>query len=246
MRSSRRWRSSQMTDRAAAPDRSGSAAGSGRSESPSIRIAIIDDHPLVVIGMRAVLNAAPELQIVVATSDVEAGLRFVRTHPPDVAVIDVPMPGLRTADFAQLCRELRSKSKIIALVGRRHGPTLLSEVLQSGGQGYVLKDSVPTELIRAIRTVQAGNTYVDPALAGKILLRGGPDQTTSEALLSDRELAVLKLVARGFGSKEVAAEMGVSIKSVQTYKSRAMKKLHLSTRADIVRYATAHDWLEDL
>lgn len=235
-----------MTDRAAAIRCSGSAAGSGGSEPSSLRIAIIDDHPLVVIGMRAVLNAAPDIEIAVATSDVEAGLRAVRAHPPDVAVIDVPMPGLRTAEFAQLCRELRSKSKVIAVVGRRHGPTLLSEVLQSGAHGYVLKHSVPSELIRAIRTVHTGDTYVDPALAGRLLLPAAADQVTTETALSDRELAVLKLVARGFGSKEVAVEIGVSIKSVQTYKSRAMKKLRLRTRADIVRYATAHDWMEEL
>ena len=224
-----------------ARSRSGSP-GAGASSASSTRIAIIDDHPLVLIAMRAVLNAAPDVHIVLATSDVEAGLRSVRAQPPDVVVIDVPMPGLRTAQFAELCRELRSRSKIIAVVGRRHGRTLLGDILQSGAQGYLLKHSVPSELIRAIRTVRNGGTYVDPELAGMVLLR----TTIGEAMLSDREFAVLRLVARGFGTKEVAGEVGVSIKSVQTYKSRAMKKLRLRTRADIVRYAIAHEWMIDV
>jgi DNA-binding NarL/FixJ family response regulator len=215
--------------------------GAGASKASSTRIAIIDDHPLVLIGMRAVLNAAPDVHIALATSDLEVGLRSVRAQPPDVAVIDVPMPGLRTAEFAELCRELRSRSKIIAMVGRRHGRALLGEVLQSGAQAYVLKRSVPSELIRAIRTVRTGGTYVDPELAGMVLLR----TTIGEAVLSDREFAVLRLIARGFGTKEVASEVGISIKSVQTYKSRAMKKLRLRTRAEIVRYAIAHDWMVD-
>ena len=241
MGSSRRRRVLQVDKGIAARSRSGSP-GAGAPKASSTRIAIIDDHPLVLIGMRAVLNAAPEVHVALATSDVEAGLRSVRAQPPDVAVIDVPMPGLRTAEFTELCRELRSRSKIIAVVGWRHGPALLGHILRSGAQGYVLKESVPSELIRAIRTVRKGGTYVDPELAGMILLR----TTTGEAVLSDRELSVLRLVARGFGTKEVAGEVGISIKSVQTYKSRAMKKLRLRTRAEIVRYAIARDWMIDI
>ena len=204
----------------------------------------MDDHPLALVGLRALIEANPDLEIVAEMTDIESALPFFKSAPPLVAVIDVPMPGLTVACFARHCSELWQKSKVIVATAR-DDTDVLDELLQSGAHGYLLKRSIPTELIRAIRIVTAGNVYVDPAIGSRLLVRTSPDAAASTAL-SERERVVLKLVARGFSSKEMAAELGLSIKTVQTYKVRAMKKLDLRTRAAIVRYGAARGWMDEI
>jgi len=204
----------------------------------------VDDHPLALVGLRALIEANPDLEIVAEMTDIESALPFFKSAPPLVAVIDVPMPGLTVAGFARHCSELWQKSKVIVATAR-DDTDVLDELLQSGAHGYLLKRSIPTELIRAIRIVTAGNVYVDPAIGSRLLVRTSPDAAASTAL-SERERVVLKLVARGFSSKEMAAELGLSIKTVQTYKVRAMKKLDLRTRAAIVRYGAARGWMDEI
>jgi DNA-binding NarL/FixJ family response regulator len=140
--------------------------------------------------------------------------------------------------------ERRPKAKILVLTGLQDSAWLV-ELLQAGANGYLLKRSVPAELVRAIRTVLSGSVYIDPVIASTLLIRTTAGEVAATAL-SSREVAVLKLVARGFGNKEMAAGLMLSIKTVQTYKARAMKKLHLRTRADIVRYGAARGWIDEI
>lgn len=221
------------------------SAGTERQTPKLVRVAIVDDHPLVLVGLRAVVTANPDFEVAAEASEADAALALIKAVSPHVAVVDVPMPGLTVVDFVRFCRELRPKSKVIAIT-RCADSTILAELLQSGAHGYLLKHSVPADLARAIRMVLSGNAYVDPAIASKLLVRTNPDDTIAPTTLSQREFAVLKLVARGFGSKEMAAELKLSIKTVQTYKKRAMKKLHLRTRADIVRYGVTRGWMDEV
>ena len=122
----------------------------------------------------------------------------------------------------------------------------VQKVLGAGARGYLLKRSAAEELVRAIRAVHAGGLYVDPAIAGKFVHAEAGDQALGESLaLSEREEEVLKLAAQGHTNKEAAARLGLSIKTVESYKARAMDKLGLKTRAEIVRYGLARDWLSE-
>jgi DNA-binding NarL/FixJ family response regulator len=234
-----------MIDRLA-PGRwdSPAADSSTTRNSKVIGVAIVDDHPLALIGLRALIDAASDFTVVAEASEIEAALAFVQETPPQVIVIDVPMPRLTMNNFARHCRDLRLKSKVIVNTARED-KIILSELLQSGAHGYLLKRSIPDELIRAMRIVLGGGSYIDPVIASRLLMGGSRDDGPPGATLSQRERAVLKLVARGLVSKEIAAEMVLSVKTIQTYKTRAMKKLHLRTRADVVRYGVACGWLDE-
>jgi DNA-binding NarL/FixJ family response regulator len=224
------------------------AAGSSviqGSKPDAISIAVVDDHPLALVGFRALIEATRDLEIVAEASNLEAALGSIKAAHPRIVVICVPMPGLSLAEFTPLCRDLRLESEVIAVTWRTD-TDVLAELLQSGAQGYLLKRSAPAELIRAIRAVMSGSTFVDPAIASRLLLPSSPACDASSAALTERELPVLKLMVRGFSSKEIAAEMTLSIKTVHTYKMRAMKKLRLRTRADVVRYGTARGWLDEM
>ncbi|HEX9466064.1 MAG TPA: response regulator transcription factor [Alphaproteobacteria bacterium] len=218
-----------------------------KREGPAtaIRIAIGDDHPLALLGLRALIEAVPDLEIVGEASDGRAILDIIKTSTPDIALIDVPMPQLRVSDLTRDVHQHSPGTRILVLTNRRDSDAL-RDLLQLGAEGYVLKRSAPAELVRAIRTVMSGRGYIDPTIASTVLFRRTAGDSPAAAALSNREVAVLRLVAQGFGNKEMAAELNLSIKTIQTYKMRAMKKLSLRTRADIVRYGAARGWIENI
>ena len=212
-----------------------------------IRVLLADDHAVVRAGLKALVDGQPDLEVVAEAGDGPTALRLAAAAKPDVAVLDFAMPGLDGAETAERLRQVSPGTRSLALTVHEDR-SYLKQVLQAGASGYVLKQSAAEELIHAIRAVAAGGVYLDPALAGRVVegyvgeaAAGG----TAAVELSDREAEVLRLIAQGFANKEIAARLGVSIKTVETYKARSMQKLGLNSRVDIIRYALGRGWLQD-
>jgi len=209
-----------------------------------IRVVLADDHPVVRAGVRALLKEEHGVEVVGEAADGAAALQLIRATAPDVAVLDVSMPGMSWIELMQRITEEFPAVKIL-LMTVHEDRAYVQQMLQSKGHGFLLKRSASEELIRAIRVVMNGGVYLDPAVAGKL-----HNRTTTRAgmelvaELSDREEEVLRLTARGFSNKETAARLSLSMKTVETYKARACEKLGLKTRAQIVRCGVARGWLE--
>ena len=212
-----------------------------------IRVALADDHPVVLAGIKALLQAAPEVTLVGEASTGPAALELIRRTLPDIAVLDVSMPDLGGIDLARQLAKDCPEVRLLALTVHEDR-AYVQQLLQAGGRGYLLKRSAADELVRAIRAVAEGGVYLDPAVALKAL----PGSAGSGAALADceglsqREREVLQLTACGFSNKEIARRLEISVKTIETYKARATEKLGLRTRADIVRYGATQGWLRDL
>jgi two-component system response regulator NreC len=213
-----------------------------------LRIFVADDHQIVREGLKALINAQPDMQVVGEAEDGRAAWMLAKRLLPDVVVMDVSMPDMNGAEATERLRVECPQVKVLALtVYEDRG--YLQQLLKAGASGYVLKRAVMEELVRAVRTVARGGSYVDPTLAGKLVSSyirqdtGGPKQPTAE--LSERETQVLRLAAWGYSNKEIAAKLQISVKTVETYKVRLMEKLDLRSRADIVRHALRQGWLQE-
>ena len=215
---------------------------------PKLRIFLADDHSFILEGLKALIGAQPDMDVVGEAEDGEEALLKVADCRPDVVVMDVTMPRMGGMQATAQIRKAFPDIKVLAL-SMHEDATYLRGLLEAGASGYVLKRSAPQELIQALRHVAAGATYLDPAVASKVTaafvgkppLRG---EATGMAL-SEREEAVIRLVAQGFTNREIAQRLDLSVKTVETYRARAMEKLGLSTRADLVRHAAARGWLAD-
>lgn len=209
-----------------------------------LRIVIADRHPLILAGIKALAQTRPALDVVGATTEWQEAMALIESNAPDVVALEVPMPGLTIAGLTQYLDKRRPTARFLVLVGQEDCAFLL-EVLRSGAHGALLKRSAPSEFGHAISTLTAGGEYIDTAISRKLLISADDGSFNSTSSLSERELMVLKLLARGFGNKEVAAKLDLSIKTVQTYKERAARKLGLRTRSEIVRHGAAHGWLSE-
>jgi two-component system response regulator NreC len=203
---------------------------------------IADDHAILRSGLKLLVNAQADMEVVSDAPDGEQAIQAARESRPDVALMDVTMP--RTGGMEALQEIVRTCPATRVLVLTMHDdPAYLRSVLAAGASGYVLKRSVDAELLAAIRAVHRGGTFVDPGLAGVLvedaLVKKGAKarHTRPSNILSDRELQVLKLVARGYSSQQIAKQILVGVKTVETYRSRLAQKLGLRTRSDVVRFA---------
>lgn len=214
-----------------------------------IRIVLADDHAVVREGLKTLVHAQPDMEVVGECCDGKTAVQRVQELQPDVAVMDISMPGLNGAMATRQIIQTSPNTKILALTVHEDR-SYLRELLDAGAAAYILKRSAADELIRALRMVAAGDLYLDPSLAGKVVasLVGktatGPHGNRGE--LSDRETDVVRMIAQGYSNKEIAAKLNVSIKSVETYKTRSMEKLGLRSRTDFVRFALHQGWLEGL
>ena len=203
----------------------GPADRKGGDAMSKIRVALADDHPVVLAGIKALIQAAPEMELVGEASDGKAALQLITATVPDVAVIDVSMPLLAGVDLAHAVNERCPAVKILVLTVHEDR-AYVQQLLQAGARGYVLKRSAAEELVRAIRVVFAGDLHIDPAIASKLLSAiGSGSAAVAPGDLSQREEEVLKLTAQGFSHKEAAVKLALSIKTVETYKARAAEKL---------------------
>lgn len=220
----------------------------GAEREKGLRIVLADDHEVVRTGLRSLVDGSPGMRVVGEAANGVEALARTRELRPDVLVMDISMPVLDGAAAAERVARECPGVKVIALTAyedRAH----LTRLLQAGAAGYVLKRAAADELVRAIRAVAAGGTYVDPVLAGS-LLRGAtqPFPAGPSALadpLSEREEEVLRRIAWGESNKEIAARLGISTKTVETYKARIADKLGLKSRTEMVRYALQRGWLTE-
>lgn len=219
---------------------------SGISLAP-VRVFIADDHPLTLDGIKAAIANDSGMEIVGEAADGPTALRRAISLKPDVAVLDFAMPGLSGLDLAQKllnsCPECR-----ILMLSTREDVAALRNLLDLGVAGYVLKSSASSGLSRCVRAVANGGVYLDPAIAGQIIRRpqSGPRKDSDElATLSAREMEVLRLAALGHGNKTISTRLKIGTKSVETYKARAMAKLELQGRVDLVRFARHKGWFDD-
>ena len=208
-----------------------------------IRVSLADDHPFVLMGIRSLIEMEEEFEIASASSDGETAVADILESRPDVAIIDISMPKLDGVQVIARLRAERPDLKMLALTVHEDA-AYLHQVLRAGADGYLLKRSAAEEVVRAIHDVSAGHRFIDPAIAGKVtgLISG---EAPPIELLSEREIDVLRLLAQGFTSKEIADQLDIGVKTVETYKSRATTKLDLRTRAQIVRFAVTQGWLND-
>ncbi|MGH1570785.1 response regulator [Methylobacterium sp. P31] len=215
-----------------------------------IRVVLADDHPIVLAGIRALLNADPEIELVGEATSGSDALPMICSSGPDVAVIDVSMPGLNGLELAERLACACPDTRVLVLTVHEDA-AYVQPLLKAGARGYLLKRSAADDLPRAVRAVAAGGVYLDPSIAGHALsepsasAKGSSPDEDVEAL-SPRETEVLRLIAQGFSNKEIARRIDVSVKSVETYKARAAEKLGLRTRAEIIRHGAARGWLDAL
>ncbi len=211
-----------------------------------IRILLADDHAVLRAGLRALLAAQDDLEVVGEASDGAEAIRLCQTLRPDVVVMDIGMPGVSGIDAtARIKRDLPSVKVLILSMHDDRG--YLRQVLRVGASGYVLKKAADTELLAAIRAAARGEVFLDPALAKALVDEVMEPKAASvePPALSDREREVLRLLAHGHTNQQVADRLCISVKSVETYKARLMEKLGLKGRAELVRYALQHGLLKD-
>jgi DNA-binding NarL/FixJ family response regulator len=216
------------------------------SITPTIRVMLVDDHPVLRSGVKSLLDAEADLDIVGEAEDGNSAVQMALELTPDVVLMDVSLPQLGGAEATQHILRQAPTLRILALSAHEE-PAFARMLLDAGAAGYALKRSACNELVRAIRIVAAGGTYLDPAVAGPLMagqrkLSPGPMPAVS---LSEREVEVIRLVAQGHTSKEMASNLGLSPRTLETYKARAMSKLNLRSRADLIRYALRSGWLRD-
>ena len=214
---------------------------------PPLRILMADDHPIVLAGLKALVQGEPGLQVVGEARDGRSACGLALSLRPDVMVLDISMPEMNGAAVARALLAELPTCRILVLTVHEDRATL-RQLLELGVAGYLVKRSAADELIRAIRVVAGGGIYLDPAVAGKVVGRtpaDSPSPAGQSSELSERETEVMRLVAAGHSNKEISGRLEISVKTIETYRARAMEKLGFKTRVDVVRYAASQGWLPE-
>jgi DNA-binding NarL/FixJ family response regulator len=218
-----------------------------KDKDTGARVLVADAHGCVREGLKALVNGQPDMRVVGEAGDGPTALALAAELDPDVVVLDASLPGLDGAQVVPRLREGRPDRRVLVLTACERAGTMRL-LLGVGARGYVLKRSPADRLTQALRAVAAGNTYLDPEMGagvvGAFLGTAGEGKTDTE--LSAREVQVVRLVALGYSNKEIAARLKVSVKTVETYKARAMGKLQMRSRVDVVRFAVRSGWLDDI
>ena len=212
-----------------------------------LRILLADDHAVFREGLKALVQTQDDMDVVAEAADGRTAWMLAAEILPDVVILDVSMPEMGGAEAARLIRRDCPDTRILALTVHEVGG-YLRQLLQSGAAGYLLKRVAFEELVRAVRVVAAGGTYIDPNLSNQVVgdlvgiggTGAGPDRE-----LTGREGEVAQLLTRGHINREIAERLDISVKTVETYKARIMEKLGLRSRADLVRYAIRQGWLHE-
>ena len=212
-----------------------------KSSKPAARILIVDDHPAVREALSIRIAAQPDLEVCGEAAGPAEALQLAAATDPDVAVIDI---GLKTGNGIDLIKRLRARNdKFCAIVWSMYSEDFYAErALRAGAMGYINKEEATGKLLEAIRQVLAGKVYLSQAITEKLLKRavGRADQEASPSMvssLSDRELEVFRLIGEGRKTQEIAAQLHLSVKTVETYRDRIREKLDLSDGTELARYA---------
>jgi two-component system, NarL family, response regulator NreC len=209
-----------------------------------IHVVIVDDHTLVRSGLRLLLEAEQGFVVEDEAADAEQAIRLARLHKPDVVLLDVVMPGRSGIDAAPEIFAAAPHAHILVL-SMQDDPSYVRQAFAAGASGYLLKEAADDELVQAVREVAAGNRYVHPALGARLAAAEAEAKARAEAdPLSDREREVLRLLALGHTNQEIAKLLFISVRTAETHRAHVMRKLRLSTRAELVRHAIRQGLLE--
>jgi two-component system, NarL family, response regulator NreC len=206
-----------------------------------ITIVLADDHPVVRSGLRMLLENESDIEVVAEAGDVDAAQRYVLGHKPTVLVLDLNMPGGSSLDAIPNVADASPDTSVVVLT-MQEDPAFAREALQAGARGYVLKQSAGTELVQAIRAAATGGTWLNPELGAR--MAATPASSGPPGDLTERELDVLRLIALGHTNNEIAAQLYLSVRTVETHRAHIQQKLGLSTRAELVRYALDNDLID--
>jgi two-component system response regulator NreC len=211
-----------------------------------LRVMLADDHETVREGLKMIVNAQDDMEVVGFAGDGREAVAKAQELLPDILVMDISMPRLNGLKATQKINEVCPQVKVLTL-SRHADDGYIRELLAAGACAYVLKQSAPSELIHAIRAVAAGGKYIDPKLAAKVMSNYSDRAVRGEARasLTDRESEILRLIALGYSNKEIAASLSLSVKTIEVHKANAMRKLNMTSRIDLVRYAIFQGWLQE-
>lgn len=205
-----------------------------------MRIVLADDHTLVRAGLRRVLESFPGVEVVAEAEDGEQVADLVALHRPDVVVTDLSMP--KQNGYAVIAALKQQFPEVHVLVVSMHADAAhVRQALSAGARAYIVKDGAPTELEIALKAAVTGQTYLSPKVATLLVERGGDRRAADPASLSPRQAEILDLLGRGLATKEIAARLGISVKTVETHRARLMHALHLRRGSELVRYAVLHN-----
>src|SRR5215469_4329162 len=217
------------------------AMAEGRAPDDQITIVLADDHQVVRAGLRMLLQAEDEFEVVAEAGDVAMTERRVEAYHPRVLILDLNMPGGSSLPAIPRMRESAPQTQIVVLT-MQNDPAFAREALRAGAIGYVLKEAADSELVQAVRLAAEGRTYLNPELGARLAAEpqatnGPPDD------LSARELEVLRLIALGYTNSEIASRLYLSVRTVESHRAHIQQKTGRMTRADLVAYAREHDVL---
>ena len=211
----------------------------------TIRVLVVDDHAVVRSGLRRVLEAEDDIEVVAEAGDLREAVFEARAHKPDVILMDVVMPGGSGIEATPAVLKEAQEAKVLML-SMQDDPQYVREAFAAGASGYVLKEAADAEVVDAVREVANGGRYVHPALGARLIQAEAQERAEAESdPLSDREREVLRLLALGHTNQEIAKMLYLSVRTVETHRAHIMQKLRLTTRAELVRYALEHGLLEE-
>ena len=211
----------------------------------SVRVLIVDDHAVVRSGLRMVLEAESELEVVGEAGTGREAIFEARSTKPDVILLDVVMPDQSGLDVLPTLLHEHPETKILVL-SMQDEPQYVRQAFAAGASGYVLKEAADAEVVAAIREIAKGGRYVHPELGARLIAAEADEQRrAAEDPLSDREREVLRLLALGHTNQEIASQLYISIRTAETHRAHIMQKLRLTTRAELVRYAIAQGLLAE-
>ncbi len=210
------------------------------------RVLIVDDHAVVRAGLRLLLDAEPDMEVVGEAGSIDQAIFEARALKPDVILMDVVMPGRSGIEGSPAVLHEAPEAKLLVL-SMQDDPSYVREAFAAGASGYVLKEAADTELVAAIREVAAGGKYVHPSLGARLAAaESNPRTSLDDDPLSEREREVLRLLALGHTNQEIAKMLYISVRTAETHRAHIMQKLRLSTRAELVRHALAHGLLDEI
>jgi two-component system response regulator NreC len=210
------------------------------SREQPVTIVLADDHVVVRSALRMLLEAEPGFEVVAEAGDADSAARYVLGHKPTVLVLDLNMPGGSGLEAIPQIRERSPNTQIVVLTMQKEA-AFAREAMRAGALGYILKDAADEELVRAVRMAAEGQTYLQPELGARMAAEP-PDERDHG--LSEREVEVLRLIALGHTNNEIAEQLYLSVRTIESHRSHIQQKLGLTTRADLVRFALEHDLVE--